>query len=288
MNVISQKIQLLKIIQLAAAACSGSIGIEGEQYMKTFKDRAADMDLVYKTANGLHLPIQVFLPNGDIHRARTILAIHGGGWNDAIKDNTPWKGGWMGNNARYFAEQGFIGIAISYRSLEAAEGLNVSDLLGDCADAVRYIRTHLKFVNFDNIVYIGDSAGGYLVTMLGLSQEDDIRPHAAVALNPVLGLLDSKWSYGFQHCADIDSLTPKKNIREKCADFLFMHGTADTTVEIEYTEELHDLLIKKGHKSEFVKIPGAQHAFILYDYKYPDAYVTEIMEQVIQYIREKF
>lgn len=256
--------------------------------MENFKDKKADIELIYKTANNLDLPVQVFLPDGDIRNAQTIFFVHGGGWNDAIKDNSPWNGGWMGNNARYFSERGFIGVAISYRSLTVSETLNVGNLLEDCSDAIKYIKEHLKFIDFDNIIYIGDSAGGYLVTMLGLSQVDQIRPRAVVSLNPVLGLLDSKWKYGFNNCSDINSLTPAKIVGEKCADFLFMHGTADEIVEIEYTEELNDLLVKRGHKSEFIKIPDAKHAFALYDYKYPDEYVSEIMEMIIDYIKSEF
>lgn len=251
-----------------------------------FKNRTADIKLVYKTTNGLQLPIQVFLPDKDIRRARTVVAIHGGGWNDAIKDNTPWNGGWMGNNVRFLVEQGFIGIAISYRSLAVSDALNVSDLLEDCKDALRYIRAHLPFVRFEDIVYMGDSAGGYLATMLGLEQEDAVRPYAVVALNPVLELSDSKWSYGVRHCDNLDPLLPRKNIGARCARFLFMHGTADVVTELEYTEEFHALLQAQGHTSELVKLPDAQHAFILYDYKYPDAYVTEIMEQVMCYIQK--
>lgn len=252
--------------------------------MSSFKMRKADIELVYKTANDLELPIQVFLPQGDIHNARAVLFIHGGGWNDAIKDNSPWNGGWMGNNARYFAGKGFIGIAISYRSLAVSEELNVGDILGDCIDAIKFIKHHLKFVNFGNIVYVGDSAGGYLVTTLGLSQDDEIRPYAVVALNPVLGSLDGKWKYGFNNCDNIGELTPKNIIGDKCAKFLFIHGTNDTTVEIEHTEELDELLRKVGHQSKLIKIPEAQHAFILYDYKYPDSYVSDVMERIIKYI----
>lgn len=253
--------------------------------MENFKDRQADLDFVYKTANGLNLPVRVFLPDTDIHKAQTVLLIHGGGWNDAIKSNSEWNGGWMAGNAKYLASRGFVGIIISYRSLLVSEKLNAGDLLEDCRDAVRYIRKHLKFVSFDNFVCMGDSAGGYLATMLGLSQDDDIRPKTVVSLNPVLGLLDTKWKYGFNNVSDIDSLTPIKCIGEKSADFLFMHGTADNIVEIEFTKELNDLLINKGHKSKFVEISGAKHAFILYDYENTDEFVTKIMEQIIEYIR---
>lgn len=256
--------------------------------MKSFKNKTSDINLIYKTVDGLNLPMQVFLPNGDIHNSQTILAIHGGGWNDAIKDNSEWKGGWMADNVKYFAENGFIGITISYRSLEVSDKLNVVDLLTDCADAIKYIRRHLKFVSFDNIIYIGESAGGYLATMLGLSQNDEIRPKSVISLNPVLGSLENKWVYGFHRCSNIDKLTPSKIVGKKCADFLFVHGTADEIVEMKYTEELNDLLNTKGHKSELIKIPDAKHAFILYDYRNSDEYVTNIMEQVTDYINRNF
>ena len=253
-------------------------------YMTNFKNKRADIDLIYKTVGNLKLPMQVFLPDGDIHKARTVIAIHGGGWKDAIKDNSEWNGGWMSNNARYLASGGFIGIVISYRSLEVPQELNVCDLLEDICDAIIYIKKHLSFVNFDNIVYMGDSAGGYFTTMLGLSQNDEIRPNKVVSLNPVLGNLDGKWKYGFNNCGNIGAFTPANIVGEKCAEFLFMHGTADGVVEIEYTEELHTLLISNGHKSSFLKIPDAKHAFGLYDYKYSDEFVTGIMEQIIEYI----
>ena len=67
-----------------------------------------------------------------------------------------------------------------------------------------------------------------------------------------------------------------------------MHGTADTIVDIKYTEELNNLLKSKGYKSELIKIPDAKHAFVLYDYAYPDEYVTNIMEQITDYINKHF
>lgn len=113
-----------------------------------------------------------------------------------------------------------------------------------------------------------------------------MRPKTVISLNPVLGALDSKWKYGFSNCSDIKSLTPKYNIGKKCADFLFMHGTADKVVEIEYTEELNNLILSNGHKSEFIKVKNARHAFALYDYASSDELATEIMDKMIDFIKK--
>lgn len=106
--------------------------------------------------------MRLYLPDGDIHRSNTVLCIHGG-WKDIVKDNGDWAGGWMANNARYLAQQGFIAVTASYRSLEISEKLNVSDLLEDCTDMVMYMRNYIKFIDFSGIIYMGDSAGDYFV-----------------------------------------------------------------------------------------------------------------------------
>lgn len=239
--------------------------------MLSFKERKADISVTYKCIGGLKLPMQVFLPDRNVHKAGAVLCIHGGGW--------------MANNARYLAECGFIGITASYRSLSVSEKLNVSDLLSDCTDMIRYMKKHMQFIDFSDIAYIGDSAGGYFAVMLGLSQDDTVRPKCAAALNPVLGSFDDKWKYGFNGI-DIGTMLPQNLIGEKCADFLFMHGTADKTADIEYTKALNDTLLKKGHRSELIELPGIEHAFALYDYKYSDEFVNGIMDKIAKYIEE--
>ena len=40
---------------------------------------------------------------------------------------------------------------------------------------------------------IGDSAGGHLVSCLGISEDDFIRPNIVIACNPVLDCTREKW-----------------------------------------------------------------------------------------------
>ncbi len=249
-----------------------------------FKTRKADIEITYKRVTGLNLPIHIFLPDGDIHKARTVLFIHGGGWTDAIQDNTEWDGGWMANNAKFFAERGFVAVAISYRSLLVSSDLNVEDILKDCIDAILYIKYHLKFMEFNNITYVGESAGGYIATMLGLSQNDVVRPEFAVAINPVLDSIEDKWNYGFKNCRNIYKLIPKNIVDKKCSRFLFIHGTEDETVNIEDTRNMHKTLLKSGHSSELIEVPSGKHGFALYDYINSDINVTNIMNDIIDFI----
>jgi len=80
----------------------------------SFKERQADITAVYKTANGVDLPVKVFLSDDKTKKNKSVLLIHGGGWKDAITDNSEWKGGWMANNAKYLSENGFLSIVISH------------------------------------------------------------------------------------------------------------------------------------------------------------------------------
>lgn len=252
--------------------------------MSNFKTRQPDLKLIYKSVNGINLPMWVYFPDENIKNASAVFLIHGGGWRDAICDNSEWNGGWMRVNACRLAETGYISVIISYRSLNLSDKLNVSELFADCCDAVRYIREHLKFINFDTFACIGESAGGYFSTMLGLSADDNLRPKKTVSINPVLGDLDKKWKYAFNGIDDIEKFSPFNKIGDKASDFLFMHGTNDSVVDIKYTEKLDDLLTKRGFKSQFAEIIGAEHAFSLYDYKSDDDFVNEIMDYIINFI----
>ncbi len=253
----------------------------------SFKERKADITDFYKTANGVRLPLEIFLPDKGKGNGRTVLLIHGGGFTDAVKDNSVWGGGWLSDNAKYLAEKGFLSIVISYRSLELSKELTVPDQLKDCADAVAYIRKSYAFVGFEDITYLGESAGGYFAVMLGLSQEDALRPKRVIAVNPVLNNLGTKWKYGFSGIDDTDGLTPINCIGEKAADFLFLHGTRDEVVDIGDTEELHEALLKSGKRSEFFKIPGKNHAFLLYGYIETDVFITGIMDRIIKFINKE-
>ena len=69
--------------------------------MDNFKTKSPDLELIYKEADGVKLPLHTYFPNGNFKNAKTVVCIHGGGWTDAITDNSLWQGGHMANNAKY-------------------------------------------------------------------------------------------------------------------------------------------------------------------------------------------
>lgn len=253
--------------------------------MNDFKGKSPDVSEIYKSIDGINLPVQVYFPKEACNNNTTVVCIHGGGWIEGITDNSCWDGGWMANNAKYLAAHGFTAIVFSYRSLKLNPALTVPDLLEDCADAVKYIHKNFSCVNWDKTAYLGDSAGGYFATMLGLSADDEIRPKKVAAANPVLNILDSKWAYGFKECKNIEKYLPIKCIGRKASEFLLLHGTADTVVDIKYTKQMNDALKKAGHKCDFMPLSDEQHAFVLFDYKNPDEKVIKIMDALIDFFK---
>ncbi len=242
--------------------------------------RKPDIKLFYKYVDGIKLPMNIYLPKEINDHLSAVVCIHGGGWKVGIYNNNPWNGCHMKWQAQHFTNHGCIGIEISYRSVLLGD-ITVYDILEDCKDAMRYIRSNLHMVNFDNLSVIGDSAGAHLATMLGISQDDEIRPKRVIACNPVIDC--SAFAYAFNG-TNSQNATPTNYSPEKCADFLFMHGTADTVVDIKQTEKLHNKLKALDKNSEFIAIPDAQHAFILYDYQNTDEYVDSIMEKADRFL----
>jgi len=91
-----------------------------------------------------------------------VLYIHGGGWSGGSR-----AGGGMA--AGYAASGNYAGVSVGYRlSAEVKWPARIHD----CKAAIRWIRGHAKEYNLDpdRIGVTGTSAGGHLVSLLGLTE----------------------------------------------------------------------------------------------------------------------
>src|SRR5262249_34444352 len=122
-------------------------------------------DVVYGTQDGMKLLMDVYQPDGFQGKRPGILFIHGGGW--AFGDK-----GMYGPLARALAAKGFVAFSINYRLLPK---YHYPAQLDDAQRAVRYVRAHADAYNLDpdRLGALGDSAGGYLVAMLGTRDTRD-------------------------------------------------------------------------------------------------------------------
>lgn len=78
------------------------------------------------------------------------------------------------NQRSYVAEQGYVVVSITYRTV--LNGATWRDSLADVKSAVRYLRAHADQydINVDEVAVWGQSAGGYLAAMAGTTNGDKL------------------------------------------------------------------------------------------------------------------
>ena len=119
----------------------------------------AQRDLVYARAGAKDLLLDLYLPEGAPRPLPLVVWIHGGGWRNGAKEQTP---------ARRLVERGYAVASINYRlSGEAIFPAQIHD----CKAAVRWLRANAAKYGLDagRVAAWGSSAGGHLVALLGTS-----------------------------------------------------------------------------------------------------------------------
>lgn len=115
--------------------------------------------------------LDIYLPEHANGKIPLVVWIHGGAWmvNDKYADM-----GYMKNTVRSFIESGYALASIDYRfSTEAIFPAQIQD----CNQALEYLYQHADEYNIERekIALIGFSAGGHLASLLGLSNNNDVR-----------------------------------------------------------------------------------------------------------------
>lgn len=138
--------------------------------------------------------------------------------------------------------------------------------LQDGKSAVRFLRANAAKYNLDpkRIAVWGNSAGGYIASMLGVTGDqrtpfdDPAMPNAGVS-SAVQAVV--VW-YG---AADAEALRPEIRLysyiptAKVLPPFLIANGDADPDMPVHNAKKLHDALLGAGGHSTLTIIPGAEH-----------------------------
>lgn len=242
-----------------------------------------------KLANGKSTPLKMDILIPEPMRKRTVVVyVPGGGFVVAAKESAL-------NLRTYVAEAGFAVASVQYRTTR--DGANYRDGVEDIKAAIRYLRANAdKYaINADAVAVWGESAGGYLAAMVGVTNHNSTF-EAGANLNQssdVQGIIDDFGASDISKiAADFDAVTqhaiytneglvqyigkasdantldpgiattaanPLKYIQANAPPFLIFHGNQDRMVSPSQTLILHDALVAAGVRSSRYVLDGAAH-----------------------------
>ena len=246
---------------------------------------SATPNVVYGTAGGQELKLDIYRPRNASAPVPVVMHIHGGGWVVGSKESE------MLNILPYLA----LGMAVVNVEYRLGGATPAPAAVEDCRCALRWIVRNADRYKFDanRIVVTGMSAGGHLSLMTGMLPASagfdrscpagaDIRwegvdrrePRVAAIISwfgitDVRDMLDDapnarsyavEWIGNRDDAAQIAAkVSPLTYVRAGLPPILIIHGDSDKTVPPSHATRLHEALQKAGASSQLLLLPGAGH-----------------------------
>ena len=129
--------------------------------------------IVFGTVDGVDLKLDLVRPGNGNGPHPALIFIHGGGWSGGNRQEFSLK-------IKLAAERGYVAVTVDYRltSIFVQDGPKANRFpvqIHDVKCAVRWLRANAEKYNIDpaRIGAYGDSAGGHLALLLGLTDSSD-------------------------------------------------------------------------------------------------------------------
>ncbi len=254
---------------------------------------AVERDVTYCTAGGVDLKMDVYYPNslagsadvaattGAMGQVPAVLYVHGGGWTRGDKSD-----GAGAAAIPALRDAGFLVASINYR---LAPEFRFPAQIEDVKCAVRYLRANADSysLNPDRIGAWGGSAGGHLVSLLGVTDasaglegsggypDESSRVQAVVdmfgpadlsqefeggAIGSTLG--GRVFGATDRGSEILRAASPVTYISADDPPFLILHGDSDALVPVSQSQELYDRLTSAGIPARLVIVANAGHGFV--------------------------
>jgi len=246
-----------------------------------------ESNVIYGMYSGLALLMDVHYP--DTPNGYGIIEIGGRGFHEALSLDAQPLNQQSGGAEAALLERGYTLFSINHR---AAPMFRYPANVEDAQRAVRFVRYHAARYGIDptRIGAFGGSAGGYLVSMLGVLDGDgnpedaspinreSSRVQVVAAMNPPTdftlfasseggdkGSMSSFLGTRFrQNPESEESLlyaqaSPVYYVTPDDPPFFLIHGDADQTVPYSQSRSLEAELAQQGVTAELITIPGGGH-----------------------------
>jgi acetyl esterase/lipase len=243
-------------------------------------------DLDYVGKGNARQCLDIYLPEAKSEKPCPLLVfIHGGGWEGGDKNGAGALTGLLQGS-------GMAGASVGYRLTDQGGWPNQ---IHDCKAALRYLRAQAATYGYDpeRIAVYGISAGGHLVSMLGVSSDvpalsgnlgahldqkmgvrcvidfcgpgnfltfnqDNTKPGAESPTGAIAKLLGGPLSQRPEQAREASPIT---YVSKDDPPFLIIHGTADNLVPLSQAREFDAALDKAGVSSTLVIGQDAPHVF---------------------------
>ncbi len=237
-----------------------------------------DRDLSYCTVDGVALKMDVHYPASADGAVPALVYVHGGGWTSGEKSS--------GEGSRLlttFAQQGYLAVAIDYR---LAPQFKFPAQIEDVKCAIRSLRAHAAEYGLDpnRIGVLGGSAGGHLVSLLGVSDpsagfegtggyaEESSRVQAVVDMFGPSDLTQEFDGANLRIARQVFGVTDKSSpvlaqaspvtyVSPDDPPFLILHGSQDDLVPPSQSQALYDRLTLAGVPATLILVENAGHSF---------------------------
>jgi acetyl esterase/lipase len=203
-----------------------------------------------------------------------VVWIHGGAWWAGTRLRLPETIAAVGFHDRLL-RRGYAVADVDYRlSREAIFPAQLYDVKA----AIRWLRDYAAELRLDpdRFAAWGESAGGHLAALAGLTGDPGDGVQAVVDWYGVAGLIDDPpaalpegapgvWLLGGQPAerpALAAKASPVNQVHPGAPPFLCMHGTADQTVPYRHSEVLTEALRAQGVRCDLHPVDGADHIFL--------------------------
>ena len=239
-------------------------------------------EVVYDTAHGAGLTMDVYFPPGDTCAERpAVMYVHGGGWEGGGKAMVAIVPG-----PAELLRRGYVVASVDYR---LAPEHKFPAMLEDAKCAVRFLRAQAKDFQIDprRIGIMGDSSGGHLAALVGLTDSragfdgpcawsnETSRVQAVVDLyGPTdftvapkhlkqreIALMEGVFGVTRPDDPILKRASPVTYVSAGAPPFLILQGDRDPLVPLERSREFFDKLKAAGADATLVVITNFSHGF---------------------------
>lgn len=238
-------------------------------------------DVEFAKADGVSLTLDAWVPDGK-GPFPTVVIVHGGGFERGDKQT------YVPPLFEPLTKAGFTWFTINYRMHPQ---FRFPAPVDDIEAAIRFVKAHAREykVDLSRVVLMGESAGGALVSYVGVRGQSAIKLAAVV---PFYGVHDwelrakeeaegkvgpSIWRKFFtvpdgsgpDAVARMREVSAVSRLRKGLPPFLLIHGTLDAQVAYEQSVKMQERMHALGNVCDLITVEGGPHGMGVIT-KYPD------------------